>query len=456
MKDYPQTTRSQFAIIFLFILIYFPLFAVSGGVSDSDYEIQIRNLDDLESDFQRLIGEVKDILPYKDKLDVTVDDDIVISFQKPSKNNSALSQDECVTDQNPKNINVLESDKHTDTNNELFSQSKSDSDDINYHYHSAEISSLNDDIHPSIEPNDLPFEFVESLNYDQFENEPEHRYCLNVEPIACEQSCYPSRLSTKCRDHDFAYFMASFGDRPFFDGSLYTLGFMLFEDFFSTDKLTLFFDLNGSYYDYSGKGLSAGLGFRYNFPCTTKIFGFNAYFDYFDTSNFSLRQASIGLEWFDCFFEFRSNVYFPIGKEMSHAKHFLYDDYIGDYIVEADLWVKSLKGIDLEIGRTFNFCNGVYFYPFIGGYYFSANSCKNVGLSGGVRLSLLPYFSVEARGFCDKCNYTKGECSITINLPFEIFSGRCCNSRCLDKRYQPVYRKNYIPHDKRCVYETNY
>ena len=303
------------------------------------------------------------------------------------------------------------------------------------------------------------FSSLSELKLDSDFEEDERRSFLDklnrTEKIYCDNS-FNTKSTIRSANDIIVYSQFCFGNRPLLDGSLYTCGLMLFDHSLKVYNSLFFLDLNASYFQDSTKKLSTGLGFRCEVPISNVIFGLNAYFDYVDDSNFNFRRASIGLELFKYFWSFRVNAYLPIGKKKSDCHTIIYDDYIGDYIVEVDSFLSFIKGFDFELGKSFFFCKNLQFFPFIGGYYFSGLCSSYLGFSGGIDISWRNIFSVEGIAYYDKCNKVNCEGCVTISLPLKFLCNRLIFSHCVNTFHKRTRRDKYIPFERYCHYKTNY
>lgn len=281
-------------------------------------------------------------------------------------------------------------------------------------------------------------------NIQQSTNDCQYSECNSYVPAHSQGSVY-----------SLLYATSSIGDRPAFVDSIYSCGMILFDDSLKNLNTLLFLDFNVSNFSQGGNGFSLGGGFRYTIPCTQYKFGFNSYFDYSDASKYSFRQISVGLEIFKSCWLLVSNAYFPIGKSSADRSTITYDDYDGDYIVTVDSSLNILKGFDFEVGRIYSLCN-CQLYPFVGGYYLSGSCCSNMGIAGGMLFSLNNVLSIEGRGYYDKCNRATGEVKLSLFLPIcsscSFKSTHSCDNILMNR----TRRRNYIPYEQYCHYETNY
>lgn len=290
-------------------------------------------------------------------------------------------------------------------------------------------------------------------------NAPANDFCTSS--VQCENKCtsnsqYRPRQGYCPRDSVLLYTDFYLGNRPSFDGSIYTAGFMYFESSLYRNGITLFIDVNGSYFQHNQYGVTAGIGSRFDLPCSNTILGINAYLDYIDSDVKSFRQAGIGLEWINCSYSIRANGYFPLGGRRSSATQTVYDDYIGDYIVEVDSWINALQGYDIEFRKHICLPCDFWFYPALGAYYLTGDGCSKLGVMGGLAVSWRNMFSVEGIAYYDKCNRATGEAYLSVNIPLEYLCNPCLGAYCQDYSRIRVRRRNYIPSERVCKYTTNY
>lgn len=301
----------------------------------------------------------------------------------------------------------------------------------------------------------------------------------NIEESCASTPCYQPKRDY-CRDSILLYADARLGNRPCFDGSIFTGGLMYFENSFFRNGITLFLDVNGSSFEHGGSGVSAGIGARFCLPCTNTLFGVNTYFDYNDTRtcvdgdrfeciressgieidkvrrSHSFRQASVGLEWIKCAYSIRGNAYFNAGDDRAHCRCKIYDVYEGPYEVECKSWTQALQGYDIEYRQHICLPCNLWAYPAIGGYYLTGGCCSKLGVMGGLAVSWRNILSVEGIFYYDKYNESKGEAYLSINLPLDFFCNPCCRSYFPDYSKSRVRRRNYIPTEEVCRYTKNY
>lgn len=272
--------------------------------------------------------------------------------------------------------------------------------------------------------------------------------------LECRSSC--PRYHFGHMQSFFLYSQINLGDRPCFKRDINSLGLMYFHDCLRYLNILAFVDLCGSFFnDDNNNGFSTGIGMRFKLPSTNVLMGVNTYFDYQNLSDSTFRRASIGLEWLTCDLSFRTNVYFPISKT-SGKGHIVFDDYVGDYIVEVDYWKEALTVFDFELRKQFFLSCDFKISPALGCYFLCGGCCNKKGVKSSLAIEWRDLASIEGVIYYDKCNELKAEAIIRIQLPFELLFSSCYNSYCDDWKKARVRRSSYIPYEKICKYTTNY
>ena len=412
----------------IFLFLFFAMADASTKTS-SQSNSEIEKLNQQEQEFQFLIKEAKEILSNH-------------SVVKEEKSHSEIEQK---IDETPQIVLQTKPEPPVEQPTQEIAYQKAE---------------------PSIEINQLPQPtqtvFVESRETPW--TDPVHQIepdlCYANEPCS-KASCAPSpcpqtRLTPCLQDSVLLYADVYLGNRPSFDESIYTGGLMYFENSLSRNGITIFVDVNGSYFQHDNCGVTAGIGSRFDIPCSNTIIGVNAYFDYVDSDIRSFRQAGIGFEWINCSYSIRANGYIPAGKDRSCPTSTIYDDYVGDYIVEVDSWVKALQGYDVEFRKHICLPCDFWMYPTIGAYYLTGDCCSKLGAMGGLAVAWRNIVSVEGTAYYDKCNRANGEARLSINLPLEYLCRPSSDSYCPDYSKIRVRRRNYIPTERVCQYITNY
>ncbi len=420
-----------------FIWIFFLLCIsnANAGTNENDpYSQEIDRLEQLEKDFQALIKEAKEIISdhsstKEKKPSPEPEPQMVTEMPEPPSHEEILSP----VPEPVIAVKEIEIDEPVEQSYQI------------YHEPDQEM---------------VPYDFMPETPWaDSFyEQAPEpYAYPVREEENTCSSSSYARRSNPCCRgDSILLYGDFYFGDRPGYNGNIYTGGLMYFESSLWRNGAMIFLDVNGSYFESANCGVTAGIGARFDVPCSNTILGINAYIDYVDSDIRSFRQASVGLEWINCAYSLRANAYFPVGKERTTPTHTIWDDYIGDYIVEVDSWINALQGYDIEYRHHICLPCNFWMYPAIGAYYLSGDNCSKLGVMGGLEVSWRNIFSVEGIAYYDQCNRGNAEVRLSITIPIESLCNPCLGPCCPDYSRGRVRRRNYIPTERVCCYTTNY
>lgn len=234
--------------------------------------------------------------------------------------------------------------------------------------------------------------------------------------------------------------------------------FMCFES-----DLTTFADVRGYYFNNSKNrwGASAGVGVRTWLD--EGILGANFYYDFLQghhrtCHNRGFNRLGFGVEWLGPCFDFRANAYFPVGKR-SHSRRFIFNEYIGDYVVIAkDTQFVVGEGFDAELGTPIYDACDFRIYAAAGPYYFQTSHCYHYwGGQARLELNWRSYLSLQVRTSYDDTNHSHTQGRILVSIPFDVFCG--CNyfeDFCSQLLYQPVRRTGIIFTDHCCSYKKNW
>lgn len=217
------------------------------------------------------------------------------------------------------------------------------------------------------------------------------------------------------------------------------------------DEWQAFIDIKGHHLGSSNSwAANGGVGVRVLSSCDRTL-GANIFYDYRRYRGVNFNQVGVGLESLGNTFDFRINGYFPFKKRISYGV--VFDDYIGDYIVEALQYWNPMTGVDGEVGVTMlnNGCFGLY--GAIGPYYYWNTATNNYfskrnAFGGMARLAFqwTDYVDLEVRVTYDNIFKTKVQGLLQLTLPFEACFDFCnwTKNVCSNIFLKPVSRREVI------------
>ncbi|MEI8365290.1 MAG: inverse autotransporter beta domain-containing protein [Parachlamydiaceae bacterium] len=195
---------------------------------------------------------------------------------------------------------------------------------------------------------------------------------------------------------------------------------------------------------------NAGVGLRGLDPWD-RTMGINIFYDHRYNRGTEFNQVGIGLESLGELIDVRVNGYFPFKK--TGTSTVLFDDYVGDYFVEAEQFWLPMSGVDAEVGVTmYNACD-FRIYGAIGPYYYwntdNQTSFEKKNAFGGMaRFSVqwTDYVTLEVKATYDNLFKTKVQGLLEITLPFEKCFDACrwTSNACANIFLKPVERREVI------------
>lgn len=125
--------------------------------------------------------------------------------------------------------------------------------------------------------------------------------------------------------------------------------------YFFMDNGMFFIDFRGFRNDADKWGMNSGGGFRYYVEPLNRIFGFNAYHDYDQTSGVLFRQWGFGIETLGEWFDARANAYFPYGERSQFLGSFINagsQRFVDNRLLFSltNQFGATLRGADAELG----------------------------------------------------------------------------------------------------------
>jgi hypothetical protein len=149
-------------------------------------------------------------------------------------------------------------------------------------------------------------------------------------------------------------------------------------------------------------GANVGLGYRHYVPTLDRIFGFNAFYDYDNTSTKLFRQLGFGMETYGAGWDMRLNTYFPIQTEAKLLRtDFVPDsvEFSGNLILFDQIRTLGtpMRGLDHELGVPLpgRFAEQTDARAYVGWYHFQADGVPNAwGWKGRLQADVLPNLSL--------------------------------------------------------------
>ena len=116
---------------------------------------------------------------------------------------------------------------------------------------------------------------------------------------------------------------------------------------------TLFADLRFFMSDDGFFGGNAGFGYRFGMPAWNRFFGASLWYDADDTTGEVFHQIGLSLETYGAFWDFRSNLYFPVGDdERQYQLGVQNQRFSGNQILYdgSRTFGEAMEGLDVEFG----------------------------------------------------------------------------------------------------------
>ena len=217
-------------------------------------------------------------------------------------------------------------------------------------------------------------------------------------------------------------------------------------------KIFPFIDLRYHFLNNGQSALNAGAGIRFVPSFTSKIFGFNVFYDYRRSpAHCNCQQMGVGAELLSRLMEFRINGYFPLKK--LHMVHYCYyDGYEGPYFIARKQYEYVFPGVDAEAGYRFFRNQKFLLYGALGTYYLVKNSCIPTVVGAKIRFECIvrQLLSFEASVTYDKYYKLRGEGQVTVTIPF---GGGGYRRKLIA---HPVKRNEIVPTSQLCKWRYNF
>ena len=238
-----------------------------------------------------------------------------------------------------------------------------------------------------------------------------------------------------------------------------TLAFLFAPDYYQGHILPML-DIRGHRFNNGEYAANIGLAARYIPSSFCTLLGINLFYDYREGFKESYHQIGAGLEALGKSWDFRANVYTPIGvQKRKTVCHF--DDYIGDYVITRRESEGINVGFNMEVGflgvQTSNFI----LYAALGPYYF-ANSGERAIKGGKFRMrpQYKDYLALDLSITYDNVYRTVFQAEIVLSFPlYELFTNKNKTPPCgVTERqiYQPIIRYEVTPVNRQCCWETSF
>ena len=212
-------------------------------------------------------------------------------------------------------------------------------------------------------------------------------------------------------------------------------------------------DLRGDRFDDTTYAASGGFVLRYiprkDGP-VKQIFGLNAYYDYRQGNIGYFNQIGGGIEILGKRWDFRANVYVPVGEKRK-MQRCLFDDFIGDFFAIEDSFESISFAYNAEVGWLA--INSQYLLLYLAGgpYYIAGRKSFDKTRGGEFRIQpqYKDYIALNAIVSHDPLFNTVYQFEVIVNLPLYLLSKKIdMKATCgLTPRqiYQPVIRYDVMP-----------
>lgn len=169
-------------------------------------------------------------------------------------------------------------------------------------------------------------------------------------------------------------------------GAGYKTGYTTLEGvvFFNTGSYLLnFVDLRGHFFDDGKTALNLGFGTR--FERKENVYGLNLYYDFRDTRLKTYHQIAMGFEKLGKAWDFRANIYWPLGTGRSDFYHIKFHKFKQNSIILSKRCELAMRGIQGEAGTFLGKFWKMDFFVAGGPYYYNGGKGANI-LGAKVRL----------------------------------------------------------------------
>ncbi len=240
----------------------------------------------------------------------------------------------------------------------------------------------------------------------------------------------------------------------------YPTGYTTVEAFFAPRPdlwaVMPFLDLRGHVFNNGQLAANAGLGLRY-LTCS-RVYGFNAYYDYRKTHKQHYNQVSAGLETLGRVWDFRINGYLPVGAKQSRFYHVEFDGLEGNSMYLSAKREYAFKGANAEIGLHVDSYRPIPLYFATGPYYLNGKGATTWGGQFRARADFFHgMLRLEANTSYDHFFRWIGQGQVGLNFAFggRVKKKRTCPTKgsLYTRSMQGVDRNEIIPVSKQRVRE---
>lgn len=213
----------------------------------------------------------------------------------------------------------------------------------------------------------------------------------------------------------------------------YHRGYTTIEAFFMSSQ-GLFLDIRGHGFNNRKVAANVGIGFRRELP-SSWIFGTNLYYDFrqgdhknFDEVGYGFQSLGFGLEALGPIWDFRLNIYFPVGKKVWHYDQIFLSEIPGIPFTTISQRQSAMQGFDIEFGGCIakgnddSCCINWNSYLAIGPYYLNEKENGRGGRWGGkLRLTTTigRFYFAEVKASYDQ--FTRGALQFRTGIDFPLY-----------------------------------
>ncbi len=268
----------------------------------------------------------------------------------------------------------------------------------------------------------------------------------------CTSLCDPCS-AVPCGQLYLPFFVGRGGDGRSYDNGFVGGGFMVVQPL-PTLANYMFLDVQLQSVDDGNFAGNFGVGWRAFLDSCGSMVGVNVFYDNRRELGHTFNQIGLGGELFTPYVDFRMNGYIPVGDKSafeSRERFDLTDTFFADrFRFQTAMW-----GVDLELGRSFYFCNSLCVYLAAGPYFFdtSGSSICADGIVGGMGRATLTFCESLQLDFLityDRIFRTKPQGQVYWTLPF------CCLPKCIYNCIPRVFRNPIIITTDTCKFEKNF
>lgn len=246
------------------------------------------------------------------------------------------------------------------------------------------------------------------------------------------------------------------------NGVGYNTGYSTFDAFFSpddplNDKWVPFLDLRGHLFNNGMPAANGGLGLRY--ISSSRVWGFNTYYDYRRTTHRQYHQVGLGLESLGEIWDFRINGYLPVWTTRSsyfrRAQFYRFKD---NSMILTRTREIAFNSVDAEIGAHVDGIINLPFYFAAGPYYLQGHGKTAWG--GRLRATVDFFNHIRLEGNVSYDNLFKwvGQGQMSLVIPFKKMERWQKKKECVNTKWtlrerslQRVDRSEIIPTDHKRV-----